>query len=55
MKPALLLVLLSLVACASKDAPACRGETFQLNPTRTGALAVLAATPVAAPAGSLAR
>lgn len=55
MKPVLLLPLLALIACASHDAPACRGEVFQLNPSRMGTLAMLAAAPVIAPAGSVAR
>lgn len=55
MKPALLLPLLALVACASHDAPACRGEVFQLNPSRMGTLASLAAAPAVAPADSVPR
>ena len=57
MKPALLLSLLALAACAGiTEAPACRGEVFRLNPTRMVPLANLAATvPVIAPAGSVRR
>jgi hypothetical protein len=57
MKPALLLLLLALAACAGfTEAPACRGEVFRLNPTRMVPLAHLATTaPVVAPAGSVRR
>lgn len=55
MKPVLLLPLFVLVACASRDVPACRGELLQLNPSRTGSLAQLAATPIAGQTGSVAR
>lgn len=54
MKPALLLSLLVLAACASTaEPPACRGEVFQLNPTRMMPAATVAAA--ALPAGSLVR
>lgn len=57
MKPALLLSLLALAACAGfTEAPACRGEVFRLNPTRMVPLANLASTaPAVAPAGSVMR
>ncbi|WP_193009551.1 hypothetical protein [Roseomonas sp. FDAARGOS_362] len=55
MKPALLLSLLALAACAGAGAPACRGEVFQLNPTRMVPPATLAAAPVVAPTGSVVR
>ncbi|WP_338666226.1 hypothetical protein VQH23_26015 (plasmid) [Pararoseomonas sp. SCSIO 73927] len=56
MKSALLLSLLALAACAGTTAaPACRGEVFQLNPTRMVPPATLAAAPVVAPAGSVVR
>ena len=56
MKSALLLSLLALAACAGTTAaPACRGEVFQLNPTRMVPPAPLAAAPVVAPAGSVVR
>jgi hypothetical protein len=56
MKPALLLSLLALAACAgASDPPACRGEVFQLNPTRMAPPATLAAVPATSPAGSLLR
>ena len=57
MKPALLLSLLALSACAGiTEAPACRGEVFRLNPTRMVPAANLAAAaPVVAPAGRLIR
>lgn len=52
MKPALLLSLLTLAACASaSNLPACRGETFALNPTRVVPPATVAAAPGTAPAG----
>jgi hypothetical protein len=57
MKPALLLSLLALAACAgTTEAPACRGEVFQLNPTRMLPPATLAAAaPVVAPARGVVR
>ena len=57
MKPALLLSLLALAACAgTTEAPACRGEIFQLNPTRMLPPATLAATAaVVAPARGVVR
>ncbi|WP_424138474.1 hypothetical protein [Roseomonas chloroacetimidivorans] len=56
MKPALLLSLLALAACAGVSEPAaCRGEVFQLNPTRMLPPANFAAAPVVAPAGSVVR
>jgi hypothetical protein len=52
MKPALLLSLLTLAACAgASDPPACGGETFALNPTRMVPPATVAAAPGTAPAG----
>jgi hypothetical protein len=55
MKPVLLLLpVLVLAACAgTTEPPTCRGEVFQLNPTRMMPLATLAAAPVIAPAGSI--
>ena len=57
MKPALLLSLLALAACAgASDPPACKGEVFQLNPTRMVPPATLPpAAPVLAPATSVVR
>ena len=57
MKPALLPFLLALAACAgTTKAPACRGEVFQLNPTRMLPPATLATiSPAVAPAGSVVR
>jgi hypothetical protein len=57
MKPALLLSLLALAACAgTTGAPACRGEVFRLNPSRMVSPASLAAgATVVASAGSLMR
>jgi hypothetical protein len=54
MKPVLLLFLLALAACAgTAEPPACRGEVFQLNPTRMMPSATLAAASL--PAGSILR
>lgn len=57
MKPALLLLpILALAACAgSTEPPACKGEVFQLNPTRMVPPATPAAAPAVAPAGSAVR
>ncbi|SHK49420.1 hypothetical protein SAMN02745194_05031 [Roseomonas rosea] len=57
MKPALLLSLLALAACAgASEPPACKGEVFQLNPTRMLPPAnFAAAAAVGAPAGSVVR
>ena len=56
MRLLVLLPLLALAACAGTNAaPACRGEVFQLNPTRMVPPATLAAAPVVAPAGSVVR
>lgn len=52
MKPALVLSLLTLVACAgASDPPTCSGETFALNPTRVAPPAIIAAAPGTAPTG----
>jgi hypothetical protein len=54
MKPVLLLLLLALAACAgTTEPPACRGEVFQLNPTRMMPPATLAAAPAVVTAGSV--
>jgi hypothetical protein len=54
MKPALLLSLLALAACAgTTEPPACRGEVFPLNPTRMMPPATLAAAPAAATTGGV--
>ena len=53
----LLLPLVLLAACSGTEAPACRGEVFQLNPTRMAPAATvsgrsgaaLAPSPAAAP------
>jgi hypothetical protein len=53
MKPVLLLPALVLAACAgTTEPPACRGEVFELNPTRMVPLATLAAAPTVAPPGN---
>jgi hypothetical protein len=54
MKPVLLLSLFTLAACAgTTEPPACRGEMFQLNPTRMMPPATLAAAPAAVADGSV--
>jgi hypothetical protein len=57
MKPALLLLpVLTLAACAgASETPSCRGEVFQLNPSRMVPPATIAATPIVAPAASVVR
>jgi hypothetical protein len=52
MKPAVLLLLLTLAACTgASDPPTCSGEPFALNPTRITPAATMAAAPETAPAG----
>ena len=52
MKPALLLSLLTLAACAgASDPPACNGEPFSLNPTRMTSPTTLPPAHGTAPAG----
>jgi hypothetical protein len=54
MKPVLLLSLLVLAACAgTTEPPTCRGEVFQLNPTRMIPPTTLAAAPAAVADGSV--
>jgi hypothetical protein len=56
MKPVLLLSLLAQAACAgASEPPACRGEVFQLNPTRMVSPVALGTVPAATPVGSIVR
>lgn len=57
MRPALLLLpLLALAACAGAfEAPACRGDVFQLNPTRMMPPGPLAGAPVSTSAQGVLR
>lgn len=56
MKPVLLLALLAQAACAgASEPPVCRGEVFQLNPSRMVSPVALATAPVATPVGSVVR